>query len=96
MKPIILENDWTFVTRNAVDFRGSRTDPRKKGQYADVDLHAGLVCINLPDGSRRPEQEMLFQFVLNRLDGKPDLVNEVIEVWLTDTDTEFDRYPLPK
>jgi hypothetical protein len=32
-----------------VDFRGPITQPGSKGQYADVPLHAGLVCINGPD-----------------------------------------------
>lgn len=27
LKLIILEGDWTFVTKNSVDFRGSRNKP---------------------------------------------------------------------
>jgi hypothetical protein len=50
LKPFILEGDWTFVTRNSVDFRGSADSPGYSGQFADVPLHAGLVCINGPNG----------------------------------------------
>ena len=34
------------MTRNSVDFRGPAEQPGSKGQYADVSIHAGLVCIN--------------------------------------------------
>ena len=46
-KPFILEGNWTFVTRNSVDFRGSADRPGTKGQYANVSPHAGLICISL-------------------------------------------------
>ena len=36
------------MTRNSVDFRGAASRPGEKGQYARVDLHAGLVCVPLP------------------------------------------------
>jgi predicted nuclease of predicted toxin-antitoxin system len=50
LKPIILDGDWTFVTRNSVDFRGPSSRPGSRGQYVDVEIHAGLVCLNGPDG----------------------------------------------
>lgn len=34
LKPLILDGDWTFVTRNADDFRGSASRPGQRGQYA--------------------------------------------------------------
>lgn len=37
----LLGGDWTFVTRNSVDFRGHTDRPSSKGQYADVSLDAG-------------------------------------------------------
>ncbi|MFC0805236.1 DUF5615 family PIN-like protein [Ensifer sp. P24N7] len=46
LKPMILEDDWTFVTKNSVDFRGPKDKPGTKGQYADVAIHAGLICLN--------------------------------------------------
>jgi hypothetical protein len=50
LKRIILEQDWVLVTRNSEDFRGPRHAPGDKGQYADVDLHAGIACLNGPVG----------------------------------------------
>jgi len=50
LKPIILDGDWTFVTKNSVDFRGPREKVGSKGQYADVAIHAGLICLNGPPG----------------------------------------------
>ena len=31
LKPIILEGDWTFVTKNSVDFRGPKDKPGHQG-----------------------------------------------------------------
>ncbi|HEX3365768.1 DUF5615 family PIN-like protein [Phenylobacterium sp.] len=39
--PVILQGDWTFVTRNAYDFRGLAEAPGTKGEYHKADLHAG-------------------------------------------------------
>jgi putative addiction module CopG family antidote len=50
LKPVILDGDWTFVTKNPVDFRGPASRPGSKGQYADVAIHAGLICLNAPKG----------------------------------------------
>jgi hypothetical protein len=44
LKPFILDGDWTFVTKDSVDFRGPDSAPGSKGQYADVAIHAGLIC----------------------------------------------------
>lgn len=49
LKPFILHGDWTSVTRNSVDFRGPAAKPGASGQYADVQLHAGLICIGGPE-----------------------------------------------
>ena len=46
--PIILSGDWTFVTRNAYDFRGPAHAPGSKGEYAKTTLHPGLICLNGP------------------------------------------------
>jgi Domain of unknown function (DUF5615) len=67
LKPFILDAGWTFVTRNSVDFRGHTDDPGTTGQYADVPLHAGLVCINGPDGMTAEVQCELFAAVPVRL-----------------------------
>ncbi|MSP01590.1 MAG: hypothetical protein EXR07_11170 [Acetobacteraceae bacterium] len=48
LRPLVLEGDWTFVTKNSIDFRGPPRTPRSRGAYADVELHGGLVCLNGP------------------------------------------------
>jgi hypothetical protein len=53
LKPIILDRDWTFVTKNSVDFRDPAERPGTRGQYAGVALHASLVRLNGPLGGRR-------------------------------------------
>src|SRR3546814_12512727 len=48
LTPIILDGDWTFVTKNSVDFRGPRAKPGTKGQYAAGAMHAALLCLTGP------------------------------------------------
>jgi hypothetical protein len=94
LKPIILDDDRTFVTKNSVDFRGPKNNPGAKGQYA---IHAGLVCLNSPPGMDLDMQLELFQQALLELERDDDLVNQVLEVTLEDEDTlRIVRYALPK
>jgi hypothetical protein len=64
LKAIILDGDWTFVTRNSIDFRGPRHAPGSRGQYADVAVHAGLICLNGPVGMDLDLQLELFETAL--------------------------------
>lgn len=97
LKPIILDGDWTFVTKNSVDFRGPKDRPGTKGQYADVAIHAGLVCLNGPPGMDLDMQIELFEQALAEVDGDADLVNQVLEVSLEDEEAlRVLRYALPK
>lgn len=95
LKPLILDGDWTFVTRNADDFRGSASRPGQRGQYAGVDLHAGLICIAGPDSLDLEAQLELLRVALDDLEREPDLVNQVIEVLLDDDAIRLRRYELP-
>jgi hypothetical protein len=95
LKPIILDGDWTFVTRNSVDFRGSAERPGAKGQYADVALHAGLVCLNGPPGMDLDMQLELFEQALDELEANSDLVNQVLEVTFEESVLHVRRYHLP-
>jgi hypothetical protein len=96
LKPIILNDDWTFVTKNSVDFRGPEDKPGTKGQYADVAIHAGLICLNGPPGMDLDMQIELFEQALLELDADPDLVNQVLEITLDDDDDlHVLRYALP-
>lgn len=100
LMPTILNGDWTFVTRNAYDFRGGADAPGDKGEYAKVELHAGLICLNGPaDGFTLDTQLELFEIALDELDRDGDLVNQVLEVTLESDgaqDITIRRYVLPK
>jgi len=89
LKKVLLTEDWALVTRNSTDFRGPRESPGSKGQYADVPLHAGLICLNGPVGMKLPFQIMLFEKALDELDVEGDLTNQVLEI-----DCEGDDMPV--
>ena len=96
LKPLILDGDWTFVTRNSVDFRGPADRPGAKGQYAGVGIHAGLVCLNGPPGMDLDLQIELFGLALDELKANPDLVNQVLEITFEDDGClRIRRYDLP-
>lgn len=82
LKRFSLDGDWTFVTRNSVDFRGPASNPGSSGQYADVQLHAGLICIGGPEGMTAEVQCGLFEIALDEIGPEGHLVNGVIEVEL--------------
>jgi hypothetical protein len=97
--PIILAEDWVFVTKNAYDFRGPPDAPGTKGEYAKAELHAGLVCLSGPPGMDLDLQLDLFQAAMQELQRDPDLVNQVLEVSAATLDAaEFTirRYALPE
>jgi hypothetical protein len=97
LKPIILDGDWTFVTKNSVDFRGPKERVGSKGQYADVAIHAGLICLNGPPGMDLDMQIELFEQALAELATNGDLVNCVLEISLeSDEELRVLRYALPK
>lgn len=97
LKPIILDGDWTFVTKNSVDFRGPKDKPGTKGQYADVPIHAGLICLNGPPSMDIDMQVELFEEALNELKTDDDCVNQVLEISLEGEDElRVRRYALPK
>jgi hypothetical protein len=96
LKPTILQGDWTFVTRNAVDFRGPAASPGSKGQYADVAIHAGLICLTGPPGMDLDMQIELFEQAVDELHADGDLVNQVLEITMEDdTILRVRRYRLP-
>ncbi|WP_029003185.1 DUF5615 family PIN-like protein [Azorhizobium doebereinerae] len=95
LKPRILAGDWTFVTRNAIDFRGPASAPGSKGQYAGVALHAGLVCLNGPPGLTLSMQCELFAQALEELVAAPDLINQVLDITWQDDALHVLRYRLP-
>lgn len=98
LTPVIVEGDWTLVTKNSGDFRGPADAPGTGGEYAGLDLHAGLICLNGPVGMDLDMQLELFEVALDDLDAQPDLVNQVLEISLEnsiDEDIRVVRYALP-
>ena len=96
LKPFIMEGDWTFVTRNSIDFRGPASNPGSRGQYADIAIHAGLVCLNGPEGMNVDVQLELFEQVLEELVADGDLINQVLEISLEgERELRILRYELP-
>lgn len=84
LMPKIIDENFTFVTNNAADFRRL---------YADRELHAGLVII-IPQV--RPEtQRQIFDALCDELAGGDDPINEAIEIRLEDGAAVFERYALP-
>ena len=79
---IVLEGDWTLVTRDAYDLRGPHGAPGTRGQYQRAELHAGLICLNGPEGMDLAMQRDLFTAVLDEIDREGDLVNMVLEATL--------------
>jgi hypothetical protein len=97
LKPFILDGDWTFVTRNSLDFRGPASAPGSRGQYADVTIHAGLVCLDGPDELMNIDLQLeLFEQALQELAADDHLINHVLEITL-DNNNELHilRYALP-
>jgi hypothetical protein len=86
---------WTFVTRNAIDFRGPAGTPGSKGEYASVELHAGLICLNASGGMDLGVQKELFRQALDELDRDPDLINQVLEITIDQDSLLVRRYRLP-
>jgi len=96
LKRTILEGDWTFVTNNSIDFRGPADKPGSAGEYADVRLHAGLVCIDAPSGLDLSLQRQLFALILDELAKNGDLTNQLLEVAVKkDGKVELRRIALP-
>lgn len=84
LMPRIVEENFTFVTNNARDFRRL---------YANEELHPGLVII-VPQVVPALQRE-LFEAVLADLEPNEDLLNEVIEITLDGEAAEMTRYTLP-
>lgn len=96
LKRVILEGDWTFVTNNSADFRGPANQPGSSGEYADVRLHAGLVCIDAPSGLNMDRQRQIFGLILDDLVKKGDLTNQVLQVDVSkDGRVQLERFALP-
>lgn len=96
---IVLKGDWTLVTKNSYDFRGPARAPGSGGQYKSIELHAGLVCLNGPQGMDLHMQRELFEAILDEIERDGDLVNKLLEATLNDAAAEeidIRRFDLPE
>ena len=87
LAPVIFGGDWCFVTKNARDFRGPDGAKGSSGEYAGIDLHAGLVCIHgPPEGFAKAEQLEAFAVALEQIERRgDDATNLLVEVvWAAD------------
>src|SRR5271156_686240 len=75
----VLAEDFTLVTVNAQDFRGSGEDA-PGGLYAAIEMHPGLICLNSVRRMDLNAQRELFAIALKELAELPDLINQVLEV----------------
>jgi hypothetical protein len=97
LKRLLLTQDWVLVTRNSDDFRGPRETPGSKGQYSNVLLHAGLICLNAPAGTDLALRRELFSEVLDELDTDADPTDQILEVTLENSEAgiQIERYGYP-
>jgi Domain of unknown function (DUF5615) len=96
LMPLIIEEDWTFVTNNSIDFRGPQDAAAAGGHYANIGIHAGLICLNGPEGMDLDLQLELFEHALEELARDGDLINQRLEITATeDGEVEVLRYAYP-
>ena len=96
LKSTIIDGNWTFVTNNSIDFRGPANKRGSTGEYADVRLHAGLVCINAPFGLNLDLQRQIFNLILDDFVENGDLTSQVLEVDLKKNgEVQLRRIALP-
>lgn len=97
LAPVIFGEDWCFVTKNARDFRGPDEAKGSAGEYAGVDLHAGLVCIHgPPEGFTKTEQVEAFAVALDLIEQHGgDATNLLVEItWSAESiDYEVAEFP---
>lgn len=93
---LAVEDDYTLVTHNAVDFRGGGPG-RLGGQHARQPIHAELVCLNSAFVMDLERQRDLFSLALQELAHHQDLMNQAMEVFeREDGAVEIVVYDLPE
>lgn len=95
LMPTIVDGDWTFVTKNSVDFRGPASSPGTRGLHAQAAIHAGLICLNGPPGMDLGMQCELSEEVLCELAIDDHLINLALEITLDAGEIVSVRYAIP-
>lgn len=86
LMPLIIQHDFTLVTKNNIDFRGEHP-PGSGGLYASQQLHAGLVCLDLAENQDKAKQLDIFGLALAFLEDHGSLINQVLELYVGDDET---------
>ena len=81
---LVASGDYTLVTHNARDFRGGGAR-NPGGLYSQQAIHAGLVCLSSCYPMNLARQRELFGYVLQELHHTPDLVNQALEIFESET-----------
>jgi hypothetical protein len=91
----VIEEDFTLVTNNSVDFRGAGPG-NLSGHHSNAALHAGLVCLN-GASLDLDSQRALFAAALDIITHhKLDLVNQALELFLFENGSlEYSIYEIP-
>jgi hypothetical protein len=72
-------------------------EPGSSGEYADVRLHAGLVCIDAPFGLNLDLQRQIFGLILDDLVKNGNLTNQLLQVDVRkDGRVQLERFALPE
>ena len=91
-----VDNDYTLVTHNSVDFRGNGPG-NLAGEHAKQPIHAGLICLNSAYAMDLNRQCDLFKVVLKELSTMQDLVNQALDLFeLEDGSIEIEIYDIPE
>ncbi len=92
----VVNEDFTLVTCNSVDFRGAGPGDLG-GEHAKQELHAGLVCLNSEVPLDLDLQCDLFKLALETLEAEGvDLVNMALDVFhKADGSVECVIYDIP-
>ena len=92
----VVAEDFTLVTHNAKDFRGTK-GAEPGGLHNGQPIHAGLICLNADGGTDLGLQEQLFAVALAELAEMEDLVNQALEISLSDDgEAVIEVYEIPK
>ena len=91
----VVAEDFTLVTCNSVDFRG-KGPGELGGEHANLDIHAGLVCINSEVPLDLDLQLELFQAALEVLEAEEDLVSKAFDLFHQENgQVDYDIYDIP-
>ena len=60
-----IAEDWTLVTCNGKDFRPESGSKSTRPCYVGIELHAGLICLNLHRGAKIGHHSQYFRAALD-------------------------------